>query len=114
MYVCIRGGSFSHGQTGLTVLWNPPVDHPHHPQQHQPQGKAAYFTQFPAMRYTPAVARKVGVLSLVFVGMVTFNNLCLKFVEVSVKNLSVCGNRGSFWGVRKACVVKESTQHINT
>ncbi len=52
------------------------------------QGKAAYFTQFPAMRYTKAVARKVGVLSLVFVGMVTFNNLCLKHVEVSFYNVA--------------------------
>jgi GDP-fucose transporter C1 len=40
------------------------------------------------MRYTKAVARKVGVLSLVFVGMVTFNNLCLKYVEVSFYNVA--------------------------
>lgn len=40
------------------------------------------------MRYTKAVARKVGVLSFVFVGMVTFNNLCLKFVEVSFYNVA--------------------------
>lgn len=53
------------------------------------KGKATgYFTQFPAMRYNWTVARKIGVLSLVFVGMVTFNNLCLKFVEVSFYNVA--------------------------
>lgn len=40
------------------------------------------------MRYSKAVAYKVGVLSLVFVGMVTFNNLCLKYVEVSFYNVA--------------------------
>lgn len=40
------------------------------------------------MRYNIHIARKIGVLSLVFVGMVTFNNLCLKFVEVSFYNVA--------------------------
>lgn len=40
------------------------------------------------MRYTKTVAYKVGTLSLVFVGMVTFNNLCLKHVEVSFYNVA--------------------------
>lgn len=53
------------------------------------KGKATgFFMQFPAMRYTGTVARKVGVLSLVFVGMMTFNNLCLKYVEVSFYNVA--------------------------
>eukprot|EP00624_Nannochloropsis_granulata_P002409 evm.model.NODE_22084_length_5815_cov_32.438694.2 len=47
-----------------------------------------YFNQFPAMRYNWTVARKIAVLSLVFVGMVTFNNLCLKYVEVSFYNVA--------------------------
>ena len=38
---------------------------------------------FPALGLEPATMRRVLPLSLVFVGMITFNNLCLKDVGVS-------------------------------
>jgi len=38
--------------------------------------------------YKLSVARDVLPLSLVFVGMITFNNLCLKYVEVSFYNVA--------------------------
>lgn len=46
-------------------------------------GVNSFYSQFPKAEYHPSVARKVLPLSLVFVGMIAFNNLCLKHVEVS-------------------------------
>ncbi len=37
-----------------------------------------FFAQFPKFEYKMDVAKKLGVLSLIFVGMITFNNLSLK------------------------------------
>jgi GDP-fucose transporter C1 len=48
----------------------------------------AFFTQFPVVEFRTDVARRLLPLSLVFVGMVTFNNLALKFVEVSFYNVA--------------------------
>ena len=50
----------------------------------------SFFEQFPEARYDPAVATKstVAALGLVFVGMITFNNLALKYVEVSFYNVA--------------------------
>jgi GDP-fucose transporter C1 len=45
--------------------------------------RGSWLAQFPDVVYDPAIARDVWRLSLVFVGMVTFNNLCLQYVEVS-------------------------------
>ena len=54
-----------------------------------PTGAApSFFSQFPSFTYRLDVARKLLPLSLVFVGMVTFNNLCLKYVEVSFYNVA--------------------------
>ena len=50
--------------------------------------KPSFFAQFPKADYTLGVARRVFPLSLVFVGMITFNNLCLKWVEVSFYNVA--------------------------
>jgi GDP-fucose transporter C1 len=48
----------------------------------------AFFAQFPVVEFRLDVARRLLPLSLVFVGMVTFNNLALKFVEVSFYNVA--------------------------
>lgn len=50
--------------------------------------KPSFFAQFPKAEYTTAAAKRVFPLSLIFVGMITFNNLCLKWVEVSFYNVA--------------------------
>lgn len=56
----------------------------------------SFFEQFPEFEYQLPTAKKVLPLSVVFVGMITFNNLCLKYVEVSFYNvarsLTICFN----------------------
>jgi GDP-fucose transporter C1 len=49
---------------------------------------SAFFSQFPKAEYKSATAQKIFPLSVVFVGMITFNNLCLKWVEVSFYNVA--------------------------
>lgn len=49
---------------------------------------SAFFAQFPKAEYKMGVGRKVFPLSIIFVGMITFNNLCLKWVEVSFYNVA--------------------------
>ena len=53
-----------------------------------PEG--SFFAQFPvaSFDYKLATSRSVAMLSLVFVGMITFNNLSLKYVEVSFYNVA--------------------------
>jgi GDP-fucose transporter C1 len=48
----------------------------------------SFFKQFPVITISASTAYSVIQLSLVFVGMVTFNNLCLKYVEVSFYNVA--------------------------
>lgn len=48
----------------------------------------SFFAQFPKATYEKTVGRKVFPLSVVFVCMITFNNLCLKWVEVSFYNVA--------------------------
>ena len=48
----------------------------------------SFFAQFPKAEYQTTTGRKVFPLSFVFVGMITFNNLCLKWVEVSFYNVA--------------------------
>ena len=50
--------------------------------------KPSFFAQFPKAVYDFQIAKKIFPLSLVFVGMITFNNLCLKWVEVSFYNVA--------------------------
>mmetsp|Transcript_12622 Transcript_12622/g.17912 ORF Transcript_12622/g.17912 Transcript_12622/m.17912 type:complete len:376 (+) Transcript_12622:176-1303(+) len=52
------------------------------------EAKPSFFAQFPKAEYTAAIARRVFPLSVVFVGMITFNNLCLKWVQVSFYNVA--------------------------
>ena len=48
----------------------------------------SFFSQFPKAEYKPSIGMKVMPLSFVFVGMIAFNNLCLKWVEVSFYNVA--------------------------
>ena len=50
--------------------------------------KRSFFSQFPKAEYLVGSAKQIFPLSVVFVGMITFNNLCLKFVEVSFYNVA--------------------------
>jgi GDP-fucose transporter C1 len=53
------------------------------------RGKSTGFLlQFPRYTYNLNVARQVLPLSAIFVSMITFNNLCLKYVEVSFYNVA--------------------------
>lgn len=40
---------------------------------------ASFIHQFPEQHYDIGTALRILPLSLIFVGMITFNNLCLKF-----------------------------------
>jgi GDP-fucose transporter C1 len=51
--------------------------------------KPSFFAQFPKAEYSIPIAKKVFPLSVVFVGMITFNNLCLKWVEVSFYSVTM-------------------------
>jgi GDP-fucose transporter C1 len=51
-------------------------------------GPDSFFKQFPQVTFDPAIAKKLLPLSVIFVGMITFNNLCLKYVEVSFYNVA--------------------------
>merc|ERR1712071_357730 len=48
----------------------------------------SFFAQFPKAEYKLFIARRVFPLSIIFVAMITFNNLCLKLVEVSFYNVA--------------------------
>lgn len=51
-------------------------------------GSRSFFNQFPKVDYNFNTAKRVFPLSVVFVAMITFNNLCLKWVEVSFYNVA--------------------------
>lgn len=50
--------------------------------------KPGFCAQFPKAEYLLGPAKKIFPLTLVFVGMITFNNLCLQLVEVSFYNVA--------------------------
>jgi len=52
------------------------------------QSNSSFFAQFPKAEYNAEVGKKILPLSIIFVGMITFNNLCLKYVEVSFYNIA--------------------------
>ena len=54
----------------------------------QRTAKPGFFAQFPKAEYQVGVGRRILPLSIVFVGMITLNNLCLKLVEVSFYNVA--------------------------
>merc|ERR1719222_135612 len=49
---------------------------------------SSFYSQFPKAEYKAGTARRVLPLSIVFVGMITFNNLCLKYVELPFYNVA--------------------------
>lgn len=51
-------------------------------------GNKSFWSQFPKAEYVSAVGKKVLPLSFIFVGMISFNNLTLKWVEVSFYNVA--------------------------
>jgi GDP-fucose transporter C1 len=51
-------------------------------------GRSSFFTEFPKVRYRVKNGFQVLPLSLIFVAMITFNNVCLKYVEVSFYNVA--------------------------
>jgi len=50
--------------------------------------KSSFLSQFPKVDYSLETALRVFPLSVIFVCMITFNNLCLKWVEVSFYNVA--------------------------
>jgi GDP-fucose transporter C1 len=54
----------------------------------QSQPPDSWMREFPTQVYETKIAMKVAPLSVCFIGMVTFNNLCLQFVEVSFYNVA--------------------------
>jgi len=57
-------------------------------EQSSNEPKPSFFAQFPKAEYEYVVARQVFPLSVVFVAMISFNNICLKWVEVSFYNVA--------------------------
>jgi len=49
---------------------------------------SSWLSEFPQQEYSISTAQKVFPLSLIFVGMITANNLCLQYVEVSFYNVA--------------------------
>ena len=49
-------------------------------------GGGSFFDSYPMVKYNFTSGLGVLPLSVVFVGMITFNNICLKYVEVSFYN----------------------------
>eukprot|EP01035_Chromulina_nebulosa_P018423 gene18423-24127_t len=51
-------------------------------------GQKSWLDEFPPVKYNISVGMSVLPLSLIFVGMITFNNLCLQYVQVSFYNVA--------------------------
>jgi len=51
-------------------------------------GTGSYFDEYPKIDFNWNVCISVLPLSLIFVGMIAFNNLCLQYVEVSFYNVA--------------------------
>lgn len=52
------------------------------------KGEQSFLNEFPKVKYNVKSGLQVLPLSLIFVMMITFNNLCLKYVEVSFYNVA--------------------------
>jgi solute carrier family 35 (GDP-fucose transporter), member C1 len=59
-------------------------------EQARRNGTKSMFTEFRVSKYDWKVGMSVLPLSFVFVGMITFNNLCLQYVQVSFYNVARC------------------------
>lgn len=60
------------------------------------KGSSSFWHQFPKQEYKIGQGQRIFPLSLIFIGMIICNNLCLKWVEVSFYNvarsLTICCN----------------------
>ena len=52
------------------------------------EGRSSFLNDYPVCRYNSETGIRVLPLSLIFVGMIAFNNICLKHVEVSFYNVA--------------------------
>ena len=59
-------------------------------EMNRSQGITSFTNEWPKIRPSVKTARAVLPLSIIFVGMVGFNNLCLQYVEVSFYNVARC------------------------
>jgi GDP-fucose transporter C1 len=57
-------------------------------EQTRANGSKSFLDDFPKIKFDTTVSMSVLPLSLIFVGMITFNNICLQFVEVSFYNVA--------------------------
>lgn len=57
-------------------------------EQKRMKGESSFLNEFSRVRYSVKTGMSVLPLSLIFVGMVAFNNLCLQYVEVSFYNVA--------------------------
>ena len=60
----------------------------HYGEKTRRHGKGSYFDEYPLITFDMSTALTVMPLSLIFVGMITFNNVCLQLVEVSFYNVA--------------------------
>lgn len=51
-------------------------------------GRPSFFDDFPRVKYNTKIGMQVLPLSLIFVAMIAFNNLCLQYVQVSFYNIA--------------------------
>lgn len=54
------------------------------------KSRVSFTTEWPRIQFSFRTSRDVLPLSLIFVGMITFNNLCLQHVEVSFYTVARC------------------------
>ncbi|CAM9140994.1 unnamed protein product [Ectocarpus fasciculatus] len=52
------------------------------------EGRSSFLNDYPVCKYNSETGIRVLPLSLIFVGMIAFNNICLKHVEVSFYNVA--------------------------
>jgi GDP-fucose transporter C1 len=52
------------------------------------EGRQSFLNEYPRVKYNMETGLKVLPLSVIFVGMIAFNNICLKYVEVSFYNVA--------------------------
>jgi len=98
-FICWGAGKCGQRQAYSNALSNSTNDDDEESNKDENQGrklinnnaqapKPSFFSQFPAAEYTWEVGRRIFPLSVIFVCMITFNNLCLKWVEVSFYNVA--------------------------
>jgi GDP-fucose transporter C1 len=52
------------------------------------EGRTSFLNEYTRVKYNMDTGKNVLPLSLIFVGMIAFNNICLKYVEVSFYNVA--------------------------